>query len=76
MLEQHAAEFVVLGLFVLSFVMVLAEILIKDPSALLDVLKDSAEMARPNPQASAMTAQIHQFAVKRTAVSPALRKAA
>ena len=76
MLELHAAEFVVLGLFVLSFVMVLTEILIKDPSALLDLLRDSAEMAKPRPRMPVMTAEIHEFPARRADASPALREAA
>ena len=76
MLGQHAAEFLVLGFFVFSLVAVVAEILIKEPRALLDILTGSDEMARPNRQVEVRSAVIHAFPAPRAADAPAFRKAA
>lgn len=76
MLGQHVSEFIVLGLFVLSLVAVLAEILVKDSSALLDVMRGSAEIVRPNARVRAEIAEIHQFPAKRAEAAPVLRRAA
>lgn len=76
MFAAHISEFLILGLTLAGLAAVLAEILIKQPATLLEIVTDVRAMAQPAPRGTSIPPAVPAAANGNVAAPAALRRAA